>query len=46
MLGQAREKRYNAACNEFISKFEKKKVITVAIFELVIQFTFNVPNFG
>ena len=45
MLGQAGEKRYNAACNEFNSKFEKK-VITVAIFELVIQFTFNVPNFG
>ena len=35
--------------NEFNSKFEKEKVISVAIFELVIQFTFNVPfelNFG
>ena len=31
------------------SKFEKINVISVAIFELVIQFTFNVPfelNFG
>ena len=48
MLGQAGEKRQKAACNEFNSKVEKK-VISVAIFGLVIQFTFNVPfelNFG
>ena len=34
----------NRACNEFNSKFEKK-VNSVAIFELVIQFIFNVPKF-
>ena len=32
-----------AACNEFNSKFENNKIVSVAIFELVIQFTFNAP---
>jgi len=35
-------KQESNACNEFNPKFQKK-VVSVAMFELMIQFTFNVP---